>query len=57
MNGWQQCMGGFCKKRGDCRNFWAPKVAGVEPVERLCPKGQDEPEPIRVIRVREEVPA
>ena len=52
-----QCMGGWCKKRGDCRNFWAPKVAGVEPVERLCPKGQDEPEPIRVIPIREEVPA
>jgi len=52
-----QCMGGFCKQRGNCRNYVAPPTAGVDPVERLCQKGQDEPEPIRVVRVREEVPA
>ena len=46
---WTQCMGGFCGSRGDCRNFWAPKMAGVEPVERMCQKGREEPEPIRVV--------
>ena len=54
---WTQCMGGWCKQRGNCQNYVAPPVFGVTPVERLCPKGRDEPEPIRVIRVREEVPA
>jgi len=52
-----QCMGGWCRQRNNCRNYTAPLQHGVEPVERLCPKGQDEPEPIRVDRVREEVPA
>lgn len=51
-----QCMGGWCVKRQACQHFWSAPLAGREPIERLCPKGQEEPEPIRVIP-RQEQPA
>ena len=52
-----QCMGGFCQKRQQCAHYFAPGLQGREPIERLCAPGHDEPEPIRVIPVRQEVPA
>lgn len=38
------CMGGWCRSRAGCANYHA---TGHEPAERLCPKGQDFPEPIK----------
>lgn len=38
------CMGGWCKSRAGCLNY---HQTGPEPAERLCPKGQDFPEPIK----------
>lgn len=40
------CMGGWCLERAGCANYYAQ---GLEPAERLCPAGQDWPQPIRVI--------
>ena len=39
-----QCMGGWCRSRADCADYHADPVPGREPVERLCPKGQDQPD-------------
>ena len=40
------CMGGWCLARVGCANYYA---TGPEPSDRrLCPKGQDWPEPIKV---------
>jgi hypothetical protein len=41
-----QCMGGWCKKREQCAHYWAPKIKNRAPIDRLCGKGVDEPEPI-----------
>lgn len=38
------CMGGWCLSRVGCANY---HLTGPEPAERLCPKGQDYPEPIK----------
>jgi hypothetical protein len=41
-----QCMGGWCKQRGRCENYWAAATPGREPVERLC-GAEDDPDPIK----------
>lgn len=38
-----QCMGGFCGSRELCAHYYAGKVPGHEPVERLCGE-KEEPE-------------
>jgi hypothetical protein len=52
-----QCMGGWCNRRDVCQHYWSPGLPGRQPVERLCAPGQDEPEPIRVIPVKQGEPA
>lgn len=42
-----QCMGGLCSSRTRCAHFHASPIAGIEPSERLCAKGCEEPEPIK----------
>lgn len=39
------CMGGWCRSRAGCANYHA---TSGEPAERLCPSGQEWPEPIKV---------
>jgi hypothetical protein len=41
------CMGGWCRQRERCQHYSASRLAQREPAERLCPKGSDEPEPIK----------
>jgi hypothetical protein len=41
-----QCMGGWCKKREQCAHFWARRMNYRKPVDRLCGKFVEEPEPI-----------
>ena len=41
------CMGGWCRRRNDCLHYRLGSPAR-EPVERLCPKGEDTPEVVRV---------
>ena len=42
-----QCMGGgWCRSRDKCAHFYAPRLVGLEPAERLCGK-VEEPEPIK----------
>lgn len=42
-----QCMGGWRRQRERCQHYSASKLGQSEPAERLCPKGSDEPEPIK----------
>jgi hypothetical protein len=42
------CAGGWCKKREQCADYHAVHRTSI--VERLCPKGQDEPEYPGVMR-------
>ncbi len=42
-----QCMGGWCRVRERCMHYSAFPKGQREPAERLCPKGSDEPEPIK----------
>jgi hypothetical protein len=41
-----QCMGGWCLMRGRCALYHA-RPNGQPPVERLCEKGKDQPEPVK----------
>ena len=41
-----QCMGGHCGQRDRCAHYTAPEVTGIEPSERLCERGHEEPEVI-----------
>jgi hypothetical protein len=45
------CMGGWCKRREACAHYVAPTLPGREPSERLCPPGEDQPEPIKPAKV------
>lgn len=38
------CMGGWCRSRAACAHYLA---RGDEPAERLCPTGQEWPEPVK----------
>lgn len=40
-----QCLGGWCRKRDECAHYWAPTSRSIS--ERLCPKGIEDPEPMR----------
>ncbi len=57
-----QCMGGWCQQRDRCAHYVADPRMGRAPIERMCDKGADAPEPIRTrfqqlaaIRPREQV--
>lgn len=41
------CMGGWCNERMRCRRYLAPGDR-QHVVERLCRRGQEMPEPVRV---------
>lgn len=41
-----QCMGGFCGRREACAHFHAPEIPGREPAERLCGRGDEDPQPM-----------
>jgi hypothetical protein len=43
------CMGGWCRERDRCAHHHAPVVRLPVP-ERLCPPGEDQPEPIKPAR-------
>jgi hypothetical protein len=45
-----QCLGGWCKRRESCAHYHAPPLQDHEPSERLCPPGEDQPEPIKPAR-------
>jgi hypothetical protein len=40
------CLGGWCRARTGCAHHVAPSSRD-EPAERLCPKGQDDPLPVK----------
>lgn len=42
-----QCMGGFCGRREACAHFHAPEIPGREPAERLCGRGDEDPQPMQ----------
>lgn len=48
----RQCMGGWCRVRDRCEHYTAPRLPGLEPCERLCETGRDEP--LRATRAAEE---
>lgn len=39
----RQCMGGWCRLRDRCEYYTAPPAPGLDPSERLCETGHDEP--------------
>jgi len=39
------CMGGWCAQRERCAHYHA--AAPMKPAERLCPKDEEQPEPIK----------
>jgi hypothetical protein len=43
----KQCMGGWCQARANCAHYFAPDLPGIEPSNRLCDPGADEPVLIR----------
>jgi hypothetical protein len=40
------CQGRACNSRGICAHFYAFSLPNREPVDRLCPPGEEEPESI-----------
>lgn len=45
------CMGGWCRKREGCDHYHA-RSETLQPAERLCPPGQDNPERLGEFRRR-----
>lgn len=43
------CQGGWCSSRNKCAHHFAPVMVGRTPPDRLCPKGIEQPQPIRVV--------
>jgi hypothetical protein len=41
-------MGGWCRERDNCAHYHANGLPGRQPVERLCDKRRDQPEPVFV---------
>ena len=41
-----QCMGGMCKPREECPHYYAEPIKGTEPAERLCSRGDAEPQSV-----------
>lgn len=39
------CMGGWCRRRNSCAHYHAPHHIAI--AERLCEKGNDDPESVR----------
>lgn len=39
----RQCMGGWCRLRDRCEHYTARPAPGLDPSERLCEPGHDEP--------------
>ena len=52
-----QCMGGWCKQRTVCQHYYADRVRGVEPIQRMCPRGEDRPLLLVAVRNRRQEPA
>lgn len=46
----RSCMGGFCLSRDNCANFHAATPLQL-PAQRLCPRDQEDPTPIRHVAV------
>ncbi len=38
------CMGGWCRQRDKCANYWAAPLRDREPADRLCGSDRDDPE-------------
>lgn len=41
------CMGGWCRQRDRCAHYYAQST---KPAERLCNKGEDKPQPVKIER-------
>ena len=53
----RQCMGGWCRLRDRCAHYAAELTPGLEPSERLCEPGHDEPLPVKAAEHRAKLAA
>lgn len=42
------CQGGFSESRAICAHYYSPGIPGRDPVDRLCPPDEDQPEPMGI---------